>query len=114
MIFPSQNVRTTALVESRSVDVPGDTEMKTDANVTAIFLLVQRMVQRKYANRSSMCRTALLERVDLELDLLHGLRLLMLCGCIFILVVYSANIEKRSPYRQGLLVCCRSFSTVPA
>jgi hypothetical protein len=51
-----------------------------------------------------MHRSALLERVQLELDLLRGLRLLLLCACIFSIVVYAANIEKRSEYRLGLLV----------
>lgn len=68
------------------------------------FALVQKIVSMKYRDRNSMHRPALLERVQLELDLLRGLRLLLLCACIFGIVVYAANIEKRSPYRLGLLV----------
>ena len=106
-------MKTTVLEKSRSVDFVWDSELHKDADVTSICLLVQRIVSRKYAKRSSMCRSALLERVDLELDLLRGLRLLLLCGCIFYLVVYAANIEKRSAYRLGLLVCSDPLSSRP-
>ena len=116
-IFPWQNGRTIVPVESRSlVMIISRQQDEKGCERNHDMSLVQRFVTRKHADRSSMSRSALLERIDLELDLLRGLRQLILCGCIFILVVYSANIEKRSPYRLGLLVYCRFvvFSTVPA
>ena len=45
----------------------------------------------------------LVERLQLELDLFRGLRLLFLCCLMFGLVIYAANIEKRSSQRLGLL-----------
>lgn len=71
----------------------------------------QRIVSLKYADRSSMSRPALLERVKLELELLRGLRLLLLCAAVFSIVIYASSIEKRSEYRLGLLVGFRKSLT---
>ena len=43
------------------------------------------------------------ERLELELDLVRGLRLLALCLALFVLVCYSAILENVSDARLGLL-----------
>ena len=92
------------LVGSRSSPFE-DYLRETGVSLAKINIAVgQRMVSLKYAARSSMSRPALLERVKLELELLRGLRLLLLCAAVFSIVVYASSIEKRSEYRLGLLV----------
>ena len=54
-------------------------------------------------------REMLLERLELELNLQRGLRLLLLCIALFVLVVYSMVVESTSPFRLGLL---QTFKTV--
>ena len=44
-------------------------------------------------------RQPLVERLELDLDLMRGLRLLFFCGLMFGLVIYAANLEKRSAER---------------
>ena len=64
---------------------------------------LQRFWLNKYGDKNSLRRPALVERMQLELNLLRGLRLLLLCACMFFLVIFAANLEKRSGYRLGLL-----------
>jgi hypothetical protein len=51
----------------------------------------------------------LIERLQLELNLMRGLRLLFLCALMFGLVIYAAKMELRSAQRLGLL---NTFSTI--
>lgn len=46
---------------------------------------------------------ALLERLELELSLQRGLRLLALCIMLFTLICYASVLESASPARLGLL-----------
>ncbi len=48
-------------------------------------------------------RQPLIDRLQLELNLMRGLRLLVLCALMFGLVIYAANLELRSAQRLGLL-----------
>ena len=48
-------------------------------------------------------RQPLIERLQLELNLMRGLRLLFLCALMFGLVIYAANLELRAAQRLGLL-----------
>jgi hypothetical protein len=48
-------------------------------------------------------RQPLIDRLKLELDLMRGLRLLILCALMFMLVIFAANMELRSAQRLGLL-----------
>jgi hypothetical protein len=44
-------------------------------------------------------RQSLVERLQLDLDLIRGLRLLFLCALMFGLVIYAGNLERRSEER---------------
>jgi len=72
----------------------GDDASASDAEHRAARL-IQRMVVAKYADRNTLGRLRLLERIQLELNMIRGLRLLLLCGVIFGVVAYAANLEKR-------------------
>jgi len=72
---------------------------------------IQRLVAGKHASkqRNTLGRKPLVERLQLDLDLIRGLRLLFFCALMFGLVIYAANLEKRSAQRLGLL---NTFSTI--
>jgi hypothetical protein len=53
-------------------------------------------------------RQPLLERLQLELNMQRGLRLLFLCICMFAIVIYAAMVESQSTVRMGTL---RMFRT---
>ena len=65
--------------------------------------VIQTFVLKKMGNRYTSCRIPLLERIQLELKMLHGLHLLLLCACLFGVVVYASILEKRPSYWLGLL-----------
>ena len=44
-------------------------------------------------------RQPLVERLELDLEMIRGLRLLFFCAVMFGLVIYAANLEKRSAQR---------------
>jgi hypothetical protein len=54
-------------------------------------------------------RQPLIDRLQLELDLMRGLRLFFFCALMFGLVIYAANLEKRSSQRLGLLNTYKSI-----
>ena len=56
-----------------------------------------------------MRRSALLERLELELELQRGLRLLLLCFCMFAAVIYASVVESQSAMRLGLLQTYKSL-----
>jgi hypothetical protein len=72
---------------------------------------IQRLVAAKHASKqgNTLGRKPLVERLQLDLDLIRGLRLLFFCALMFGLVIYAANLEKRSAQRLGLL---NTFSTI--
>lgn len=92
---------TDAWLSSKSL---GDDPSASDAEHRAARV-VQRIVVAKHADRNTFGRLQLLERIQLELNMFRGLRLLLLCGVIFGVVVYAANLEKRL-----CLVCCPTSS----
>ena len=57
----------------------------------------------------SLKRKALLQRLELELDLQRGLRLLALCLCMFAVVIFAAVVESQASVRRGLLNTYRSL-----
>ena len=59
---------------------PGPT--RADAHARA-QIIQHAALPRLIADKTALRRTALLERVQLELELQRGLRLLMLCLCMF-------------------------------
>jgi hypothetical protein len=55
----------------------------------------------------------LVERLELDLEMIRGLRLLFFCAVMFGLVIYAANLEKRSAERLADLLkslCTRMFT----
>jgi hypothetical protein len=72
---------------------------------------IQRLSAARHASKQSntLGRKPLVERLELDLDLIRGLRLLFFCAVMFGLVIYAANLEKRSAERLGLL---NTFSTI--
>jgi len=60
-------------------------------------------IPRLIANRTALKRVALVERLELEMDLQRGLRLLLLCLALFCVVIYSSVLENESSNRIGLL-----------
>jgi hypothetical protein len=58
---------------------------------------------RWIAGATQLKRMYLLERLQLELDLIRGLRLLALCLVLFALVCYAAVLESVSDARLGLM-----------
>ena len=58
---------------------------------------------RLIANKTSLCRTSLLDRLELEVDLQRGLRLLLLCLALFCVVIYLNILESQSDIQLGLL-----------
>jgi hypothetical protein len=52
---------------------------------------------------SALERKQLMDRLELESNLQHGFRLLLLCILMFGTVVYSSMLETRAPVRLGTL-----------
>ena len=52
---------------------------------------------------SVLRRNKLLERLELELQLQHGFRLLILCILMFGIVIYASLIESQAQTRLGIL-----------
>jgi hypothetical protein len=52
---------------------------------------------------SALDRKQLMDRLELESNLQHGFRLLLLCILMFGAVVYSSMLETRAPVRLGTL-----------
>jgi len=76
---------------------------RTDATEDHIARVIQTFVLKKMGVRCTLGRIPLLERIQLELKMLRGLRLLLLCACLFGVVVYADILEKRPSYWLGLL-----------
>eukprot|EP00961_Rhodomonas_salina_P241206 3259438-Rhodomonas_salina.1 len=54
-------------------------------------------------------RWALCQRLSLEMELMRGIRMLILCAIMFSLVIYAAVIESQGPRRLGLLSSYQSL-----
>ena len=92
-------------VPSETVGLSREESRKHDAACHIQAAAFNRVI----GTRTQLKREMLLERLELELNLQRGLRLLLLCIALFVLVVYSMVIESTSPYRLGLL---QTFKTV--
>jgi len=77
--------------------------LKTRYTETQAVALLQRTMSKKVHKRTSLARLPLIERVELELALFRGLRVLFLCMFMFLLVIYAAILEGRSQQKLGLV-----------
>ena len=67
-------------------------------------MVLQRCALKKLLGGKHRFKTeSLIERIQLELKLMRGLRLLALCLCMFAVVIFAAVQERQGSTRLGLL-----------
>jgi hypothetical protein len=70
-----------------------------DARLTVLVAIL--VCNRVQCICAGLKRKALLQRLELELDLQRGLRLLVLCLCMFAVVIFASVIESQASVRRG-------------
>jgi hypothetical protein len=86
------------------------TKEPLDTREQAAAKTIQRAaLPRLIGDHAALQRKPLLERLELELELQRGLRLLMLCFCMFAAVIYASILESQAPVRLGLLNTYKSL-----
>ena len=81
--------------------------MTEHAQASELFLLamnarlIMLVCNRLQCAHAGLKRKALLQRLQLELDLQRGLRLLVLCICMFAVVIAASVIQSQASVRLG-------------
>ena len=82
---------------------------KADKEDMAAMVLQRSALKRLLGGGIVLKNEMLLERIHLELQLQRGLRLLVLCMCMFGVVILAAVQERQGPARLGLLHTYKSL-----
>ena len=82
---------------------------KGDPEDVAAMVLQRAALKKLIGHDCIFKRDALLERLHLEIKLMRGLRLLVLCVCMFAVVIFAAIHEKQGSTRLGLLNTYKSL-----